>query len=116
MSDPSGPGHGAGWPPALPERDVGFARERTALAWSRTGLGFAGGGAVLLRLFAGADVGVAPLWLSVALVGLGAVAWAWRWHAARPAPAIDTPLGRAAARTLAVGLALVVVAAVAVET
>ena len=97
---------------ATPE-DTGLAHERTALAWRRTALSFAVAGSVLLRLLHGADP--ALLVLSASLVVLGCVAWLWAWHGSPFRPAVDSRLGRAAVRTIAIGTGTVAVAAIVVR-
>lgn len=101
MKDPTGP------------EDAGLARERTALAWTRTGLSFSVTGAVLLRLLY--DGGVAPLGLAVALVVLGSVAWLWGRRTPALQPAIDSTLGRSTVRALALGTAAVAAAGAVVQ-
>ena len=84
---------------------AGLAEERTALAWTRTGLSFMVAGVVLLRLLRGSgplDAGPAA-----GLVLLGALAWLWGWHASQARPAVSSALGRAVVRSLALGTALV---------
>ena len=88
-----------------PEEVDGLAEERTALAWTRTGLSFVVAGVVLLRLLRG--TGPAEIALAVAFVVLGSVAWLWGWHAPDAQPAWGSDLGRAAMRTLALGTAAV---------
>ncbi len=90
----------------------GLAEERTALAWTRTGLSFVVAGLLLLRLLRSS--GPLALALAVGLVLLGSVAWLWGWHAAEVQPAGASGLGRTAMRTLAVGTAAVAVGSVAV--
>jgi uncharacterized membrane protein YidH (DUF202 family) len=84
---------------------AGLAEERTALAWTRTGLSFMVAGVVLLRLLLGS--GPVDAGLAAGLVLLGALAWLWGWHASEDRPAVDSALGRAAVRALALGTALV---------
>jgi uncharacterized membrane protein YidH (DUF202 family) len=98
-----------------PPETIGLARERTALAWSRTGLSFVAAGAVLLRLLDQADAGAMPLWLAVAIVALGSVAWCWAWRSAAVSPAVDSAIGRAVMRSLAWGLAAVALGAAALQ-
>lgn len=85
--------------------DVGQARERTTLAWTRTGLSFAVAGALLLRVLE--DEGSQALGLAVAFVVLGSVSWLWAWRTPEARPAIDTRLGRATIRTVALGTTVV---------
>lgn len=112
---PSGSRPGGAPEERLAAEDLGFARQRTALAWSRTGMSFGVGGAVLLTLLDEADAGAVPLWLAVGLVVLGSVAWWWAWRTPDVSPAIDSRLGRAAATTLAAGLAVVAAGAVILQ-
>jgi len=92
------------------EGGAGLAEERTALAWTRTGLSFAAAGVVLLRLLRGN--GRLEVGLAAVLVGLGTLAWVWGWHAPEARPAGGSALGRAVMRTLALGTAAVAVVAV----
>lgn len=107
-------------PPVSPaEQDVrsggagdglpGLAEERTALAWTRTGLSFMVAGVVLLRLLRGS--GRLDAGLAAGLVVLGALAWLWGWNAPETRPAVVSALGRAVVRTLALGTAVVAVVA-----
>lgn len=91
--------------------DVGLARERTTLAWTRTGLAFAAAGALLLRVLG--DEGSEVVVLAVALVVLGSVAWLWAWRTPEARPAVDTRLGRATVRSLALGTTTVALLAIA---
>ena len=88
----------------------GLAEERTALAWTRTGLSFTVAGVVLLRLLRGG--GPLEVGLAGALVVLGAVAWLWGRYAPEARPAGASGLGRAVMRLLSLGTALVAVTAV----
>lgn len=88
-----------------PEEAAGLAEERTALAWTRTGLSFVVAGVLLLRLLRG--TGPAEVALATALVVLGSVAWLWGWHAPEAQPAWRSTLGRSAMRTLSLGTAAV---------
>lgn len=97
---------------AAPE-PIGLARERTVLAWTRTGLSFTVAGAFLLRAIG--SEGTLVLELAVGLVLLGSLAWLWGWRSPEPQPAVDSRLGRATVRMLGVGTALVAVAAIGVE-
>jgi len=91
------------------EVGAGLAEERTALAWTRTGLSFTVAGVVLLRLLRGS--GRLEVGLATGFVVLGAVAWLWGWHAPEARPAGRSAVGRSVMRTLAIGTALVAVAA-----
>ena len=88
---------------APPEEPAGLAEERTALAWTRTGLSFVVAGVLLLRLLRG--TGPAEVTLAAAFVVLGSVAWLWGWHAPDAQPTWVSALGRTAMRTLALGTA-----------
>jgi uncharacterized membrane protein YidH (DUF202 family) len=77
-------------------RDTGLARERTALAWQRTGLSSAAAGAVCLKGFWGGHV--VGLVLAGLLVATGALAYAA--GSDRPATA-----GKVRAMSVAVGVA-----------
>ncbi|MEX2658805.1 MAG: DUF202 domain-containing protein, partial [Acidimicrobiales bacterium] len=78
--------------------DFGLARERTTLAWTRTGISFGVLGAFLLRVLV--DAGSSVVGLAVALVALGSVAWLWGWRVPEARPAVDTRLGRLTVRTI----------------
>ncbi len=93
--------------------DVGRARERTTLAWTRTGLSFAVAGALLLRLLG--EEGSEALGLAVAFVVLGSVSWLWAWRTPEARPAIDTRLGRATIRTVALGTAAIAALAIGAQ-
>lgn len=93
--------------------DHGRARERTALAWTRTGLSFAVAGGLLMRFLG--DGGSRVHGLAAALVALGSIAWLWGWRSPVVQPAIDTPLGRAVIRSLALGTAAVAALAIVVQ-
>ena len=89
------------------EELAGLAEERTALAWTRTGLSFVVAGVLLLRLLRG--TGPAAITLAAAFVVLGSVAWLWGWHAPDVQPAGASALGRSAMRALALGTAAIAV-------
>jgi len=93
--------------------DLGRARERTTLAWTRTGLSFAVAGALLLRLLG--DEGSRALGLAVGFVVLGSVSWLWAWRTPEARPAIDTRLGRATIRTLALGTTVIATLAIGAQ-
>lgn len=93
--------------------DVGMARERTALAWTRTGLSFGVAGGLLVRVLG--EEGSQVLGLAAALVVLGSVAWLWGWRSSVVQPAVDTLLGRATVRSLALGTAAVAALAIVVQ-
>lgn len=97
----------------LTSDDVGRARERTTLAWTRTGLSFAVAGALLLRLLG--EEGSEALGLAVAFVVLGSVSWLWAWRTPEARPAIDTRLGRATIRTLALGTTAIAALAIGAQ-
>ena len=89
-------------PEDMEDIDPGLARERTVLAWSRTGLSFLALGAVLVR--------VDPL-AGLTVLALGGVVWLLgyfhhrsMWVAARPARWLTRPR---TLRLIAVGTALV---------
>ena len=93
--------------------DTGLAGERTALAWTRTGLSFGVAGAVLLRLLHGTRSAV--LAVAVGFVCLGSVAWLWGWGTPDTRPAVGSRLGRAAVTTLGVGTAALALAGAVVQ-
>ncbi len=91
--------------------DPGLARERTALAWNRTGLSFVVVGAVALR-YLPVTVHLVPRFaLGAALVALGAVAWAYGLVRARSGSA-PRPAPRAVLRVLAYGTAFAAAVAI----
>ena len=98
---------------ATSPEDHGSARERTAFAWTRTGLSFAVAGTVLVRVLG--DQGAPVLVLAGGLVALGSVAWWWGWRAPHARPAVDTRLGRATVKVLGIGTAAVAGFAIATQ-
>ena len=90
-----------------------MAGERTALAWTRTGLSFSVAGAVLLRLLHGTRSAV--LGVAVGFVVPGSVAWLWGWRISDAEPATSSVLGRAVVRTLGAGTAGLALAGAVVQ-
>jgi uncharacterized membrane protein YidH (DUF202 family) len=90
----------------MEDLDPGLARERTVLAWSRTGLAFLALGGVLIRVDPLAGLAVLALGGVVWLVGY--VHYRSMWAAARPARWLTRSR---ALRLIAVGTAFVALVA-----
>jgi hypothetical protein len=93
------------------QSDPGLARDRTALAWTRSALNMAGSGALIARAGFAANLDVLGVVAALTMAAVAALTWRHGWTLYRGRARADAPPGQ---QTGALGLLTTATLAIAI--